>query len=238
MSIVRTGPFAGMLYGHTAHGSQLLPKVVGSYEAEIAAIVRRATLCRYRLVLDIGAAEGYYAVGFARALPDACIKAYEIDRAAREDCRRLALLNGVADRVELNSGCSAETLASLDVSLWGALIICDAEGAEAEILQPQMVGDLSGADILVETHDFLVPGVTDTLIERFTLSHDITRVVSVPRSPDPYRHLDGLIKADAVFAVNEFRPPQAWLHLAARAPASALPGASRAIGASSLQNLG
>ncbi len=41
-------------------------------------------------------------------------------------------------------------------------------------LDSDSVRELDKCDILVETHDFIVPGVTDRLIERFSKSHEIS----------------------------------------------------------------
>src|SRR5215204_4418004 len=70
--VVQEGPFAGMRYLSETR-DPILPKLVGSYEAEIQPWIRAAITQRYRRVIDVGCAEGYYAVGMALALPDAKI---------------------------------------------------------------------------------------------------------------------------------------------------------------------
>ena len=53
-------------------------------------------------VLNIGCAEGYYAVGLARRMPQARVLAFDINRTAQDTCRALAAKNGVADRVQVS----------------------------------------------------------------------------------------------------------------------------------------
>jgi methylase of polypeptide subunit release factors len=55
-------------------------------------------------VIDIGAAEGYYAIGFARRLPAARVIASDLDPVARLLCWLLARRNGVGDRVSVCPG--------------------------------------------------------------------------------------------------------------------------------------
>src|SRR5918997_1281919 len=74
--VVQAGPFRGMRYSPRLTASDtllshtLLPKLVGCYEVELhdtlAAVFKR----KYRQVINIGCAEGYYAVGLALNLPD------------------------------------------------------------------------------------------------------------------------------------------------------------------------
>src|SRR4051812_19305855 len=62
---VLQGPFAGMQYVTESYGSQLVPKLLGSYENELHDLVEQIVAQRPKIVIDIGAAEGYYAVGLA-----------------------------------------------------------------------------------------------------------------------------------------------------------------------------
>lgn len=69
---VRRGPFAGLRYpSHDAVGSSLWPKLLGSYEAELAPTFEALCATPYRTVVDVGAAEGYYAVGLGLRLGEA-----------------------------------------------------------------------------------------------------------------------------------------------------------------------
>jgi hypothetical protein len=52
-------------------------------------------------IVNIGCAEGYYAVGLAWRLPNAKVDAFRSDPRAREFCAELARLNGVEARVRI-----------------------------------------------------------------------------------------------------------------------------------------
>ena len=109
-----------------AHGSMLLPKLVGSYEAELVAVIGAVVAAHPPVVVDLGAAEGYYAVGLARALPNAEVHAFELDEQARRACQRLADLNGVT--VHLHGAASASALASVPLGGFGETLRASKHG--------------------------------------------------------------------------------------------------------------
>ena len=87
--IVLSGPFAGMKYVNQSVGSMWFPKVLGTYELELASIIRGFCLARPPSVVDIGAAEGYYAVGVAQPedASDCFRSGGKGPRAVEEACR-------------------------------------------------------------------------------------------------------------------------------------------------------
>ena len=211
---VRSGPFQGMQYVERAMSSTLGPKLLGSYEAELTPHLNRFLASAYTTVADIGCAEGYYAVGLAMRLPNARIYAYDIDPNARQLCLEMASANAVSDRVIVSGGCDADALSKLP--LGGALMICDCEGAELDLLQPLQVPHLRDCDILVELHDFLDPQITSTIVSRFRDTHEIEIVASKSRDPEEYLESGVLNLSDAKLAVDELRRPMSWAIMKSR----------------------
>ena len=89
---VRNGPFKGMNYIDTACCSALLSKILGSYEEPIHEWILDADK-KYRKILNIGCAEGYFAVGFAYKGYAESVYAYDIDPDAINKARELANKN-------------------------------------------------------------------------------------------------------------------------------------------------
>src|SRR5947207_8629242 len=75
--IIQAGPFAGMRYVAPATGRTILPKLLGSYETELHSIVEQVIAADHRVVINIGCAEGYYAVGLALRLPNSRVYAFD-----------------------------------------------------------------------------------------------------------------------------------------------------------------
>jgi hypothetical protein len=70
--IVRDGPFAGMIYPEsTVKVRNLIPKMIASYEDELTPWIEEAVAKNYPTIVNVGSADGYYAVGLARRLPGA-----------------------------------------------------------------------------------------------------------------------------------------------------------------------
>jgi len=206
---VRYGPFAGMRYLKESSGSQVLPKVLGSYEEPLHCWLEEIlTEKTYDLILDVGCAEGYYAVGFAWRLPSLRVRAFDINPEARKQTRALAILNHVQDRVSIETECDFQQFEKYGGSK--TLVFCDIEGAEDGLLDPVQAPRLKECDILVEAHDFLVDGITDRLLLRFAPSHRIRIAVDYPGRLKNY-DFDGwkeLSAEDCAALIDEVRPPQ------------------------------
>jgi hypothetical protein len=211
---VQGGLFKGLaLSRETVWGidGDLAPKILGTYEqqlhAPLADFLRRGP----RVVVNVGAAEGYYVAGLARLLGSFVI-AFEPHAGAREICLETARLNGASSRVEVRGACTSATLQEVLDGRAPALLVMDCEGAELEILEGLRSGSLDNTDLVIECHDFVEPRTTAGLQELFRDTHSLHRVFEddVPRQlPDELRHWGHFEKA---MAVCEFRRcPMHWL---------------------------
>ena len=202
---VRAGPFAGMRYIAEANSSALAPKLIGTYEMELHETMRSLMSRPYEVILDIGCAEGYYAVGLARAMPGATVYAYDINPAALRNLEKLVALNGISDRVISSGLCTAREIDRYADRR--GLVICDIEGAEKELLDPATAKALHGFDILVEIHDGPErTAIRDLLRQRFEPTHRLDFVRYRERSAVNGEAIKSLRRAKSrQFAVDEFR---------------------------------
>lgn len=217
------GPFRGMKYGSTkAMCSALYPKLLGTYEHELAPAFEQALARKHDLIVDIGAADGYYAVGFAYRQPNTRVIAYDQDPRARTELANLAKLNGVADRIEIRGRCDPAELEQLPPS--AGLVIVDCEGFEDHALNPETISHLRHWDFIIETHDGLVPEVTKRLIERFRATHRVD-VIEAIHDYDKADHvtvpiLEGMDRRtiDRVLSEGREHACLRWLHCTALLP--------------------
>ena len=127
---VLNGPFEKMIYpDFFSAGSTLYPKLIGSYEFELHQLINHILTSNYEQYIDVGCAEGYYAVGFALKSPGALIHAFDINESAIKYCRQMAEVNNVGDRLFTYSYCDAEKLSSFNF-LKKTCILIDCEGYE------------------------------------------------------------------------------------------------------------
>ncbi len=176
--MVQNGHFKGMKYIKRSSGSALLPKILGSYEEPIQDWIREVIEDKnYVNILDIGCAEGYYAVGFAMRLPNTKIIAYDIDEEARKNSTELKDLNELTN-IEINAECTHKELNFK--SKENTLVFCDIEGFEKILLDPIKAPKLKYVDLIIESHDCFVPNITEDLIARFYMTHTMRIIVDYP----------------------------------------------------------
>ncbi|WP_294232905.1 hypothetical protein [Prosthecobacter sp.] len=204
-----------MRYVKVSQGSAYIPKLLGIYERELVTQVEALIARAPRLVVDLGAGEGYYAVGLACRLPQTRVVAFEMEAVGRQALHDMAALNGVSERVDIRGKCEAADLAATLGDETDAVVVCDVEGYEEKLLDPVAVPALKRVPILVELHDFIIPQITEVLSERFGGTHHITHIWQEPRARAdfPWRSLGTSLLPGRYldWSVSEWRPVRmAW----------------------------
>jgi hypothetical protein len=208
--VVRAGPFAGMKYIHQTIASGDVPKLLGIYERELHGIISSLSARGIRHIINIGAADGYYAVGLSRMFPELRVIAFEMEPRGREFVRAMAERNGVLPQIEIRGRCELEDLSSVINAPQPTLILCDVEGYEEVLMDPEKVPGLRHAYLLVEIHDNKNAGVSEKIRCRFGSTHQLNTIWQEKREPaefpfaTPYtRSLD---PEHLTAAVDEGRP--------------------------------
>lgn len=210
---VARGPFRGLRYAECASaGSTLPPKLLGTYESELQPLVAGLLDGRYRVMVDIGAAEGYYAVGFALKNPEIRVFAFDLSAEARRLCLENARENGVVDRLVVAGECTQPMLRSCLPTTGRALIISDCEGYERVLFDGAMAQDLAKHDILIEVHHAAVPGVGEHLKELFSSTHNLLEISGLFDEQRPWHNevdeLKGLAPKERIPILAEHRRGQ------------------------------
>lgn len=219
--VVSAGPFEGVVLSvESSWGDgDLLPKLSGTYEQALWSAWSEVLGRTYSAAIDVGCAEGYYAVGMTRKLKlDNNVYAFDIDPKARQLCSRNACLNGVKDRLIIGGRCDPNSLREILVENPRSFLLLDCEGGERDLLGSVSLSQLSKCDVLVECHDFLDPGVTNALKTRFEASHNICMILEDVTPIVSHSHfLMRLGSLDRAIGTCEFRPvPMHWLFMKAK----------------------
>lgn len=215
--VVRTGPFAGMRYPprRLRDVDAAVAKLLGTYEREIAWVFERAIAQGVPAFVDVGCADGYYGVGMAHASPATTTYAFDLAPSARGLCAATAAFSGVAPRVRIGKRLTHDALAALPTD--GALVLCDVEGAEVELLDARAARLLATAVVVVEVHEQQRPGAGERLRAAFADTHDALAVAQQPRAESPPA-LRGWTLEERARALHEFRDPRLhWLVLEPKA---------------------
>jgi hypothetical protein len=232
------GPFKDMKYFPASIGSGIVPKYLGTYEKELWPALEQLCRSRCDTLVDVGSAEGYYAVGLTLRLAPKKTFCFDIDQRAHRLMRKIAVMNRVNDTIQTYLSCPHETLEIVLRDTDAPVVVVDCEGYEDELLNPLRVPSLRKARILVELHEDAKPGVTRRMEQRFRDSHSLERVRAAQRTLDDLPLGTGLDDRDARFAMDEFRPPaMEWmvmtpLQYTDSTPLSATGASNRSVAAS------
>ena len=212
-TLVMDGLLSGMDFLADSSEGCHVAKLLGTYEQPLHKPLKALLdQSAYQIIINIGCAEGYYAVGLARLLKDAVSYAYDTDPRARKACLQLAEKNDVTERMVVGELFSHGDFARFSEKK--CLVFCDIEGAERELLDPRLAPELAALDIVVESHECLIPGTTELLLNRFSDTHDIIKI-----EDNGMRELSGmpswfyeLAHLDQLLSVWEWRSgPTPWL---------------------------
>lgn len=196
------GPFAGTEYPlESALSRHSIPKLLGIYEEELHWVVSEVAQRKYDVIIDIGSAEGYYAVGLARLLKTKVL-AYDPESIERGYCESAARLNHVADLVEMRDLFHASDIEQFKGHR--VLCVCDCEGYEEVLFNAETLPLVTQWDILIELHGTAVSKLTS-----LNWPHETVIIDSAARK-NTYKEVEGL--GDPNKLLSEYRSgPQKWL---------------------------
>jgi hypothetical protein len=213
---IQSGPFQGMQYLEHSYWNLYYPKLLGTYEQELSAHIEQMILQEPPLIINVGAGEGYFAVGIARRLPNSQVVAFEATASERDRLARMCALNGVEGQVCIRATCEPQLLGQAMSQSLSPYVICDVEGYEDQLLRPEQLTNVEGATFLVEVHEFTKPSLRQELLARFQKTHLCELVWPQPRTTQQYPFQNGftrlLPQVYVTGPMNEFRPKEmCWM---------------------------
>lgn len=149
---VSNGIFKGLIYPEAeSYGSVFYPKILGVYEYQLIDWIKKSSKKKYDEVINIGAAEGYYSVGYLKYVPSSNVVAIDTDEKALSFLKKLAEKNNVLNRLQIIRTNAESYLKQIDPNKT-YLIICDCEGCEYKIFNENTIKNLSNSDLIIEMH--------------------------------------------------------------------------------------
>lgn len=208
---VRHGPFTGLVlpddpwWGSADRASMLL----GLYELEVLRLLTDATLHERRTFVDVGAADGYYAVGLLRTGRMDRAICFEASPDGQRTIQAMARRNGVADRLVVH-GCADSGFASVlpADACAQSIVLVDIEGGEFDLLDPACLERLASAVVVVEIHHWVDDFARRyrALLERAAPWFRLLRLPSLPRDTTHLAELDELSDDNRALLCSEGRP--------------------------------
>lgn len=154
-STIQYGPFQGMLLSQGDWWGKIdRPSMIyGFYEQEVLESLT-SEKGKYKTLIDVGAADGYYAIGgiisgtFEKAI------CYEIAKEGQEQIRKNANLNEVSKNIEIRGEAKQNFYNDFtQEELATSLILMDIEGVEFDILsKSEDFQKLKNSTLIIESH--------------------------------------------------------------------------------------
>lgn len=217
---VRYGPFSGFIlgtdyeWGKADIGNMLL----GLYEKEVLQSLHEVP-ASHRTLVDVGAADGYFAIGCLVANLFDTVYCFESSPEAQKKLSDNASLNHVQDRIEI-FGAVTNTLPfelqKKGVDISKCVVLCDIEGGEFEVFDERALKALKDAVILIEIHDWHKNGTKryQGLRERAEKYFNLTKLTTGSRNLSLFPELAGLSDNDRWLLCSEGRHClTTWLRL-------------------------
>ncbi len=153
---IQYGIFKGMKLSSLRWGRHdKAPMMLGLYESEVSREIEKAAV-HATTFIDVGAADGYFAVGAIFSGLYANSVCFEISGEGRDSIKLNAEKNGVASKVSIFEEANEETLLKVaeKVNTSDLFILCDIEGGEFDLFTLRVLQALKKSTILIEIHDF------------------------------------------------------------------------------------
>jgi precorrin-6B methylase 2 len=218
---VKYGPFAGMKIPSEAYwaGPDRAPMLLGIYEQEVVQAIADHR-SKKGVFIDVGAADGYYAVGVLLAGWFRRSYCFEISEVGQSVIRRNAEKNEVSENLIVFGAANPDfyNLIPHD-ELEGAVILVDIEGGEFDLLDAAALYALKSATIIVEVHPWVIDGDRKVLelAERAHLTHRVSSFKTGARDPSQFGELNALGDNDRWLICSEDRPVlMSWILLERR----------------------
>jgi hypothetical protein len=193
--------------------------LLGIYEREVLEALENASHGR-RIFIDIGAADGYYAVGGLAANMFDQATCFEISPAGQETILENARRNSVESRIRILGEFTGDSLAVLSSShnrdFSEMVILMDIEGSEFEILTEAVLTELRKSILIIEIHDWEVPSGTsiDDLLDSAEEFFQVTWLTMGDRNMSVFPELVDWPDDDRWILCSESRPKlMKWLVL-------------------------
>lgn len=210
--VVHYGLFKGLRLGTTSWWgiADISGMLLGIYEKEILDSLASIP-SSHKVLVELGAADGYYAIGAIVSKLFDSSYCYESSELGRMNIEANALLNNVNDRVAIQGKADPafyEYLQLANVDMSKCVLLCDIEGGEFELFDADMFDRFKGSVIIIEIHDwFFEDGKSryQQLKRNASCNFNITELTTGPRDLSVFPELNAYCDEDRWLMASEGR---------------------------------
>lgn len=209
------GPYKGMFFSENNHWGigDLGPKIIGLYEFEVQnKLIDLVSNFKIENFVNIGAAEGYHAIGIAKKTGIQNFVLYEIDKKGQEILKENILKNELKKNIKIENKANLNSIYELNKKLdfSKTLFLIDIEGYELELFNDEILGLLKNSFLIIENHRFLLSKTKQIkyqeLVNKFDDSFNVELVSNTGRNISQINELSNLSENELMMISSESRP--------------------------------
>jgi len=206
---VRYGRYQGLKLLHTLWCNLDRPAIfLGTYESEIVDLIFGYSTAGREFFVDIGAAEGFHALGVLKNNSYKSSIAFEMDERSRHFLLKNAVENGVQDKLTIKGCAQSNFLQDLECDLSKTVFLIDIEGGEFDLLTAELFMEMRSAILIVELHEWVPtsPNTVTSMINNASTTHSITLIDQAQRRIPDIQELHNLSDDLKLLSMSEGRP--------------------------------
>ena len=209
------GPYKGMFFSENNHWGigDLGPKIIGLYEFEVQnKLIDLVSNFKIENFVNIGAAEGYHAIGIAKKTRIQNFVLYEIDKKGQEILKENILKNELKKNIKIENEANLNSIYELNKKLdfSKTLFLIDIEGFELELFNDEILGLLKNSFLIIENHRFLLSKTKQIkyqeLVNKFDDSFNVELVSNTGRNISQINEISNLSENELMMISSESRP--------------------------------
>ena len=207
---VAHGAFKGMKLNKKLWWSKndRITQTLGIYEEHILKKITHFAKSGTSTLIDVGAADGYFAVGMAYSNICQKVYAFEIEKEGRDRLLENANANKCNNKIKVFGKADVESISKIIKGEDKVIVLIDIEGGEYELFNEDMLTVLRGNYVICELHPWMVDGGDSLQIKLLSKASEQFNVELIKRDtyrPNMFSEFDNLSDEERLIAVGEGR---------------------------------
>jgi len=213
------GPFKGVrINNHSAWSGtkDIGPKIFGLYENQILNWIQQK---KFDLLIDVGAADGYYALGMLSSKIVSRAVTFEISVNDREITKSSAIINNVDDKIFIKGEATSSEIIEVLKTCSNGLIIMDIEGGEYNLITSELLEAAKNCCLVIEIHDVVGREILENMLSLCKEFHEFEELTSLERNFPRDKFTEKLTDNERSHLLSEGRSyAMSWVALSPKIP--------------------
>ena len=214
--IVQYGIFKNLKMNHDISWGRgdIASKIYGFYENKIQ---QKLKDINNPILIDIGAADGFFAIGSLKSKICEFCYAFEETKTSRENLSKTAKINNVQNKLSIIGKVTKDnffTLLPSKINFSEVTILCDIEGGEFDFFSDEILATIRCSNIIIEIHKNHNKNLEIDLLERVKKYFDVSIIIDNDKNFESVSELHALNDIDRNLICSEGRSYIGkWWHL-------------------------